>query len=62
MPVLLDGYGRRFHLSDTAAGVVAAAQLLSTALVALLLSRRATRPGRVALARWGLAVAAAGFC
>ncbi|MYX41110.1 MFS transporter, partial [Streptomyces sp. SID89] len=23
---------------------------------------RATRPGRVALARWGLAVAAAGFC
>ncbi|WP_439944761.1 MFS transporter [Streptomyces sp. BBFR115] len=62
MPVLLDGYGRRFHLSDTAAGVVAAAQLLSTALVALLLSRQATRPGRVALARWGLAVAAAGFC
>ncbi|MDI2124984.1 MFS transporter [Yinghuangia seranimata] len=61
MPVLLDGFGRRFHLSDSACGAVAAAQLLATAVAALLLSRRAMRPGRVRMARWGLVAAAAGL-
>ncbi|MFC7219489.1 MFS transporter [Streptomyces polyrhachis] len=61
MPVLLAGFGQRFDLSDTASGVVAAAQLLATAAAALLLSRRAMRAGRVRMARWGLIAAAAGL-
>lgn len=61
MPLLLDGFMERFHLSATTAGLVAAVQLLATALVALALSTRAARPGRVRLARLGLAIAAVGF-
>jgi predicted MFS family arabinose efflux permease len=61
MPVLLDGFSSHFHLSSATAGVVAAAQLLATAVVALALSARAARPGRVRLGRIGLAVAAIGF-
>lgn len=61
MPELLAGFGEHFSLSDTAAGMVAAAQLISTAIVTLTLSKRASRPGRIALARWGLLVAAVGF-
>lgn len=61
MPLLLDGFMKRFHLSATTAGLVAAVQLLSTALVALSLSTRASRDGRVRLARIGLAIAALGF-
>ena len=61
MPLLLDGFMERFHLSATTAGLVAAVQLLSTALVALTLSTRAARPGRVRLARIGLTIAAVGF-
>lgn len=62
MPVLLDGFGRRFHFSHLASGLVAATQLLATAVVALSLSRRAGLPGRVRMARWGLAAAGIGFC
>jgi len=61
MPLLLDGFMKRFHLSATTAGLVAAVQLLSTALLTLVLSTRAARPGRVRLARLGLAIAALGF-
>lgn len=61
MPALLADFGAYFSLSDTIAGLVAAAQLLTTAVVTLLLSARAARPGRVPLARWGLTLAAAGF-
>lgn len=61
MPVLLDGFGARHHLSPSQAGAVAAAQLLATALVSLALAGRAARPGRVRMARIGLAIAAVGF-
>lgn len=61
MPLLLDGFMDRFDLSATVAGLVAAAQLLTTAVFALALSARAARPGRVRLARIGLVAAAAGF-
>lgn len=61
MPLLLAGFMERFHLSATTAGLVAAVQLLATALVALTLSSRAARPGRVRLARIGLAIAIVGF-
>lgn len=61
MPELLAGFGERFSLSDTHSGAVAAAQLLSTAVVTLALSARASRPGRTAMARWGLLIATLGF-
>jgi predicted MFS family arabinose efflux permease len=61
MPVLLDGITHTRHLSNTAAGGVGTAQLLATAVMALALTARAGRPGRVALARWGLAAAATRF-
>lgn len=61
MPALLAGFGERFSLTDTAAGMVAAAQLLATAVVTLLLAARASRSGRVQLARIGLVVATIGF-
>lgn len=61
MPVLLDGFRDRYGLSSGQAGVVAAAQLVATAVVSLALSSRAARPGRARLARAGLVVAAVGF-
>ena len=61
MPALLAGFGERFGLTDTAAGMVAAAQLLATAVVTLLLSARASRSGRVQLAQVGLLLATIGF-
>ena len=61
MPILLPGMADRFDLSNAAAGSLATTQLLATALAALLLARRAARPGRVRLARVGLVVAAVGF-
>ncbi|MCU1679821.1 MAG: putative transrane efflux protein [Amycolatopsis sp.] len=61
MPVLLDGYARRFGLDSTDAGLVAVAQLLATALFTLLLASRASRPGRVRMARLGLLIAAGGL-
>jgi len=61
MPLLLAGFMERYHLSVTTAGLVAAVQLLATALAALTLSSRAARPGRVRLARIGLAIATVGF-
>lgn len=61
MPVLINGFMVRFELSTTTAGLIAAVQLLTTAVVALALSARAARHGRVRLSRIGLAVAALGF-
>jgi MFS family permease len=61
MPVLIGGVTTDRHLSNTAAGGIATAQLLATALVVLGLTARAGRPGRVRLARMGLGTAAAGF-
>ncbi|QOV40480.1 MFS transporter [Streptomyces ferrugineus] len=61
MPVFVDDFASRFALSDSAAGLVAATQLMATAIVTLLLAERAARPGRVLMTRFGLAVAGAGF-
>jgi predicted MFS family arabinose efflux permease len=61
MPVLLGGITTSRDLSNTAAGAIGTAQLLTTAVVALALTARAGRPGRVLLARWGLVAAAVGF-
>src|SRR5688572_23136162 len=61
MPVLLPGMADRFHLSNTASGMVATVQLLATALAALVLAPRAACPGRVRLARAGLIATMAGF-
>jgi len=61
MPVLLPGMAGRFHLSNTASGMVATVQLLATALAALALARTAARPGRARLARAGLVATVAGF-
>jgi MFS family permease len=60
MPVFVDDFAARFRISDAGAGLVAAAQLMATAVVTLLLARRAARPGRIGLARAGLVVAALG--
>ena len=60
MPVLVDDFAARFAMSDAGAGLVAAAQLMATAVVTLLLAGRAARPGRVRMARAGLMVAALG--
>ncbi|KUO08895.1 MFS transporter [Streptomyces sp. DSM 15324] len=61
MPVFVDDFASRFALSDSAAGLVAATQLMATAIVTLLLAKRAARPGRVLMTRFGLAVSGAGF-
>jgi predicted MFS family arabinose efflux permease len=61
MPVLLGGITTSRDLSNTAAGAIGTAQLLATAVAGLALTARAGRPGRVLLARWGLAAAAVGF-
>ncbi|TXS49840.1 MFS transporter [Streptomyces sp. uw30] len=61
MPVFVDDFASRFRLSDSGAGLVAATQLLATAVVTLLLAERAARPGRVRMTRLGLALAGAGF-
>ncbi|MEV6877492.1 MFS transporter [Amycolatopsis sp. NPDC051128] len=61
MPVYVDDFADRFDLSGTSAGLVAASQLMAVAVTTLLLANRAARPGRVRMARTGLALAAAGF-
>ena len=61
MPVFVDDFASRFALTDSAAGLVAATQLMATAVVTLLLAKRTARPGRVRMARLGLAVSGAGF-
>jgi predicted MFS family arabinose efflux permease len=61
MPVFVDDFASRFRLSDSGAGLVAATQLLATAIVTLLLAERAARPGRVRMTRLGLALSGAGF-
>lgn len=61
MPVFVDDFAARFGLSDSGAGLVAATQLMATAVVTLLLAKRAARPGRVLMTRFGLALAGAGF-
>ncbi|WP_328838448.1 MFS transporter [Streptomyces europaeiscabiei] len=61
MPVYVDDFADRFDLSSTSAGLVAASQLMAIAITTLLLTNRAARPGRVRMARGGLALAAAGF-
>ncbi|SDP54065.1 Predicted arabinose efflux permease, MFS family [Streptomyces sp. cf386] len=61
MPVFVDDFASRFRMSDSGAGLVAATQLMATAVVTLLLAKRAARPGRVRMTRLGLAVAAVGF-
>ncbi|MFF4805756.1 MFS transporter [Streptomyces sp. NPDC001351] len=61
MPVFVDDFATRFALSDSTAGLVAATQLMATAVVTLLLAERAARPGRVRMARLGLAVSGVGF-
>ncbi|MCL8016228.1 MFS transporter [Streptomyces sp. AS02] len=61
MPVFVDDFASRFGLSDSGAGLVAATQLMATAVVTLLLAKRAARPGRVRMTRLGLAVSGAGF-
>jgi predicted MFS family arabinose efflux permease len=60
MPVFVDDFAARFGMSVAGAGLVAAAQLMATAVVTLLLASRAARPGRVRMARAGLVVAALG--
>ncbi|MEV5437450.1 MFS transporter [Streptomyces sp. NPDC052682] len=61
MPVFVDDFASRFGLSESGAGLVAASQLLATAVVTLLLAERAARPGRVRMTRFGLALSGAGF-
>ncbi|WP_055715038.1 MFS transporter [Streptomyces torulosus] len=61
MPVFVDDFADRFDLPSTSAGLVAASQLTAVAITTLLLANRAARPGRVRMARQGLAVAAVGF-
>ncbi|MDF3146660.1 MULTISPECIES: MFS transporter [unclassified Streptomyces] len=61
MPVFVDDFASRFGLSDSGAGLVAATQLMTTAVVTLLLAKRAARPGRVRMTRLGLALSGAGF-
>lgn len=60
MPVFIDDYASRAGLSGAGAGLIGAAQLTATAVVTLLLAARAARPGRVAMARFGLALTAFG--
>lgn len=60
MPVFIDDFAARDGLSGAGAGLVGAAQLTATAVVTLLLAARAARPGRVGMARLGLALTAFG--
>lgn len=60
MPVFIDDFASRAGLSGAGAGLIGAAQLTATAVVTLLLAARAARPGRVGMARLGLAVTAFG--
>lgn len=60
MPVFIDDFASRAGLSGAGAGLVGAAQLTATAVVTLLLAARAARPGRVGMARLGLALTAFG--
>ncbi|MFI8930974.1 MFS transporter [Streptomyces sp. NPDC053474] len=61
MPLFVDDFSSRFALGDSGAGLVGATQLMATAIVTLRLAARAARPGRVRMARTGLAVGLAGF-
>jgi predicted MFS family arabinose efflux permease len=61
MPVFVDDFAARFDLSDSFAGLVAATQLMATAIVTLLLAERAARPRRVRMVRVGLVLAGIGF-
>ncbi|MPY55928.1 MFS transporter [Streptomyces spongiae] len=61
MPVFVEDIASRFRMSDSESGLVAASQLLATAVVTLAMAERATRPGRVKSARLGLLVAVVGF-
>lgn len=61
MPELLDGFAENYKLSLSEAGIVAALQLLATAIAAIGLSKVASRPGRIRLARIGLVISAIGF-
>lgn len=61
MPVFVDDFASRFSLSDSSAGLVAATQLMATAVLTLLLAKRAARPGRVRMTRLGLLLAGLGF-
>jgi predicted MFS family arabinose efflux permease len=61
MPVFVDDFATRFAMSDSGAGLVAATQLMATAVVTLLLAKRAARPGRVRMTLLGLAVSGMGF-
>ena len=60
MPVFVDDFATRFALSDSTAGLVAATQLMATAVVTLLLAKRAARPGRVEVAPPGPGVSGGG--
>ncbi|MCP2245962.1 MFS transporter [Lentzea aerocolonigenes] len=60
MPVFIDDFASRAGLAGAGAGLIGAAQLTATAVVTLLLAARAARPGRVAMARFGLALTAFG--
>lgn len=60
MPVLVEDFTARFQMSDAESGLVAAAQLLATAVTTLLAASRAARPGRARLARRALPVVALG--
>ncbi|WP_432970223.1 hypothetical protein [Dactylosporangium sp. CA-233914] len=61
MPVLMPGMAHRLQLSHASSGMVATAQLLATALAALVLAPIAARPGRARVARLGLVAAVAGL-
>jgi len=61
MPVFVDDFAARFHMSESTAGLVGTAQLVTTAVVTIMLAKRAAGPGRTAMARWGAAVAAVGL-
>lgn len=61
MPVFVDGFATRLAMSDSAAGLVAATQLMASSVVTLLLAKRAARPGRVRMTRLGLAASGVGF-
>src|SRR5688500_16194482 len=60
MPVFIDDFASRAGMTGAGAGLIGAAQLTATAVVTLLLARRASKPGRAAMARLGLALAVFG--
>lgn len=61
MPIFVDDFAARFHMSESAAGLVGTAQLIATAVVTIMLAKRAAGVGRTTMARWGAAVAAVGL-